>query len=90
MAVPDVVTSAAEGRSPHLVCEYLEETSGMVNSWYHGGNPSRNPELAVLVGDPALRSARLVLARGIQVVLRNGLELLGLTAPDRMEREETA
>ncbi len=87
---PDVVTRAAEGRSPHLVCEYLEETSGMVNSWYHGGNPSRNPELAVLVGDPALRAARLVLARGIQVVLRNGLELLGLTAPDRMEREETA
>jgi len=31
-----------------------------------------------------------VLARGIEVVLRNGLELLGLTAPDRMEREETA
>ncbi|HEX9109097.1 MAG TPA: DALR anticodon-binding domain-containing protein, partial [Longimicrobiales bacterium] len=66
------------------------ETAAMVNSWYHSGNPSRNPELAVLVGDPALRSARLVLARAIQVVLRNALELRGLTAPDRMEREESA
>ena len=74
----------------NLVCEYLEETAGMVNSWYHAGNPTRNPELAVLVPDPALRAARLVLARGVQVVLRNGLELLGLVAPERMEREESA
>ena len=79
---------AAEARSPHVVCDYLEETAGMVNSWYHSGNPSRNPELAVLVPDSALRASRLVLARGIQTVLRNGLELLGLTAPERMEREE--
>jgi arginyl-tRNA synthetase len=85
---PETVERAAEARAPHMVCEYLEETSGLVNSWYHSGNPSRNPELAVLVEDPALRSARLVLARAIQVVLRNGLELLGLTAPERMHREE--
>jgi arginyl-tRNA synthetase len=87
---PDLVARAAEARAPHLVCDYLEETAGVVNSWYHAGNPSRNPELAVLVPDPALRAARLVLARGIQIVLRNGLELLGLSAPERMEREETA
>ena len=87
---PELVARAAEARGPHLVCEYLEETAGMVNSWYHAGNPTRNPELAVLVPDPALRAARLVLARGVQVVLRNGLELLGLVAPERMEREESA
>jgi arginyl-tRNA synthetase len=85
---PAVVERAAEARSPHLVCEYLEETAGLVNSWYHAGNPSRNPGLAVLVADPEVRAARLALARGIRIVLRNGLELLGLTAPDRMEREE--
>jgi arginyl-tRNA synthetase len=59
-----------------------------VNSWYHAGNPSRNPELAVLVDDPELRRARLALARGVQVVLRNGLDILGVTAPERMERAE--
>lgn len=87
---PQVVERAADARSPHIVCDFLETTAGMVNSWYHAGNPSRNPELAVLVTDERLRSARLVLARAIQVVLRNGLELLGLVAPERMTREESA
>ncbi|MFW6201937.1 MAG: arginine--tRNA ligase, partial [Gemmatimonadota bacterium] len=85
---PEVVERAAANRAPHAICEYLEATAGMVNSWYHAGNPSRNPELAVLVDDDDLRRARLVLARAIAIVLRNGLELLGLSAPQRMEREE--
>jgi arginyl-tRNA synthetase len=59
----------------------------MVNSWYHAGNPSRNPQLAVLVPDANLREARLALANAIRIVLRNGLTLLGLGAPERMERE---
>jgi arginyl-tRNA synthetase len=89
-AYPQVVERAAEAFSPHLVCDYLEATAGMVNSWYHAGNPSRNPELAVLVSDAKLRGARLVLANAIRIVLRNGLELLGIDAPDRMVREEAA
>jgi arginyl-tRNA synthetase len=87
---PQVVERAAEARAPHLICDYLEATAGMVNSWYHAGNPSRNPELAVLVPAAELRAARLVLARAIRIVLRNGLSLLGLNAPDRMVREEAA
>jgi arginyl-tRNA synthetase len=43
----------------------------------------------VLVADPAVRDARLCLARAVQIVLRNGLELLGLGAPEQMQREET-
>jgi arginyl-tRNA synthetase len=89
-AFPEMVLRAAEARAPHIICEYLESTAGLVNSWYHAGNPSRNPELAVLVPDASLRAARLVLARAIRIVLRNGLQLLQLNAPDRMEREETA
>ncbi|MFO7892887.1 MAG: arginine--tRNA ligase [Longimicrobiales bacterium] len=85
---PEIVARAAAERAPHMVCDYLEETAGMANSWYHSGNPSRNPELAVLVEDPELRAARLALARGIRIVLRNGLTVLGLSAPDRMERED--
>ena len=87
---PQVVERAAEARAPHVICEYLETTAAMVNSWYHAGNPSRNPELAVLVQDPELRQARLQLARGVQIVLRNGLNLLGLNAPDQMVRDEAA
>lgn len=85
---PETVQRAADARAPHMLCEFLENTAGQVNSWYHAGNPSRNPELAVLVEDEALRNARLALARGVQIVLRNGLELLGLSAPERMQREE--
>ncbi len=87
---PQVVERAAEARAPHIICDYLETTAAMVNSWYHAGNPSRNPELAVLVSDAELRQARLQLARAIQIVLRNGLNLLGLNAPEQMVRDEAA
>ncbi|MFW6198934.1 MAG: arginine--tRNA ligase [Gemmatimonadota bacterium] len=85
---PNLVEVAAEQRGPHLICDYLEQTSGQVNSWYHEGNPSRNPELSVLVDDPELRQARLVLARAVQLVLGNGLRILGVTQPRRMVRAE--
>ncbi|HKJ02861.1 MAG TPA: arginine--tRNA ligase [Longimicrobiales bacterium] len=85
---PETVARAAAATAPHVICDYLEQTAGAANSWYHAGNPSRNPELAVLVDDPALRSARLVLARSVQIVLRNGLTLLGIDAPRRLDRAE--
>jgi arginyl-tRNA synthetase len=85
---PGTVERAAAQAAPHVVCDYLEQTAGAANSWYHAGNPSRNPELAVLTDDPALRAARLVLTRAVQIVLNNGLTLLGIEAPRRMERAE--
>ncbi len=85
---PATVERAAAGASPHVICDYLEQTAGAANSWYHAGNPTRSPELAVLVDDPELRSARLVLAEAVRMVLRNGLTLLGIEAPRRMERAE--
>ena len=85
---PEVVSRAASARAPHLVCEFLEQTAGAVNSWYHAGNPSRNPELAVLTPDPELRAARLVLTASIRIVLHNALSILGIQAPERMERAE--
>lgn len=83
-----VVERAARDSSPHVVCDYLEQTAGAVNSWYHAGNPSRNPEMTVLADDAGLRGARLALARAVQIVLRNGLTLLGIEAPTRMVRED--
>ena len=85
---PDAVARAAEHTSPHVVCDYLEQTAGAANSWYHAGNPTRNPELAVLSDDPVLRGARLALARAVQIVLRNGLTLLGIDAPSQMIRDD--
>ncbi len=85
---PETVARAAQARAPHVLCDYLEQTAGAVNAWYHAGNPSRNPGLAVLVDEPGLRAARLVLARAVLIVLRNGLTLLGLSAPTRMQRSD--
>ena len=85
---PQVVERAAANRAPHFVAEYLEETAGMVNSWYHAGNPARNPALAVLTDDAPLRRARLALVAAVRVVLANGLGVLGIDAPDRMDRAE--
>jgi arginyl-tRNA synthetase len=82
---PEVVSVAAERHAPHLLTDYLEELAGTVNSWYHAGN--LDPELRVIGVGKALSAARLVLARAVQVVLRNGLAILGVSAPDRMERE---
>jgi arginyl-tRNA synthetase len=84
-----LVERAAAARAPHLVCDYLEQTAGQVNAWYHAGNPSRNPELAVLHPDPQLRAARLALTVAVRIVLANALGLLGLDAPRRMERLDT-
>ena len=84
---PEVVEAAAEQHAPHAVTEYLEEVSGAVNSWYHAGN--RDPQLRVVGVPEELSRARLVLARAIQIVLRNGLAVLGIDAPERMERAET-
>ena len=86
--LPGSIRRAAELRAPHLVCDYLEQLAGAVNSWYHAGNPSRSPELAVLVEDPRLRAARLALTGAVRIVLANGLKVLGISAPDHMERQE--
>lgn len=85
---PEVVASAAEKYSPHLLCDYLEEAAGAVNSWYHAGNV--NPELRVVGVAEELSRARLVLARAVQIVLRNGLTILGVDAPVRMDRDDDA
>lgn len=81
---PETVERAARSRSPHLVCSYLGRLAGAANAWYHSGHPIRAPERAALVSDPALRGARLVLARACRIVLGNGLRALGVSAPERM------
>lgn len=84
---PATVERAANQVSPHVLSDYLEQTAGSANSWYHAGNPTRSPELAVLVEDQLLRVARLALARAVQIVLRNGLAIMGIDAPTRMLRK---
>lgn len=87
---PEEVHLSAEAHTPHLICAYLEEVAGAVNSWYHAGN--RDATLRVIGAEvtPEQSRARLVLSRAVQVVLRNGLAVLGISAPQRMDRAEAA
>lgn len=73
---PLVVRGAAEALEPHRLTTYLEELARAAHLWYH--------HCHVLGEAPAVERARLALARATQLVLANGLALLGLTAPDRM------
>jgi arginyl-tRNA synthetase len=73
---PSLVVGAADALEPHRVATYLHDTAGKVHLWYHKAHVLNEPE-------PITR-ARLVLARAARIVLRNGLELLGITAPERM------
>ena len=84
---PGLLRRAAAARAPHLLCDYLERTAGLINSWYQTGHPNRDPSASALVQDPALRAARLALVGAARIVLHNGLAVLGLAAPRRMERD---
>jgi arginyl-tRNA synthetase len=86
--LPESLERAAKARAPHLVCEWLEQTAGEVNAWYHAGNPSRNPGLAVLTEDAELRAARIGLTWAVRIALRNALSVLGISAPEAMHRDD--
>jgi arginyl-tRNA synthetase len=73
---PAVVAKAAELLEPHRIIAYLEELAALINRWYHHHR--------VLGAPPEVERARLVLARGAQIVLANALGLLGVSAPERM------
>ena len=73
---PKVVKRAAETLEPHRITGYLEDLARLVNGWYHRHR---------VVGSGAdLELARLTLVRAAQVVLANGLNILGVAAPERM------
>ncbi len=77
---PRIVASSAELRAPHRVARYLEELAGTYHRFYDAcrvlprGDEHTTP----------LMVARLLLVEATRVVLRNGLGLLGVSAPERM------
>jgi arginyl-tRNA synthetase len=77
---PRVIASAAELREPHRVARYLEELAGVYHGFY--------ADCRVLpMGDEPiapLHSARINLCAATLQVLKNGLDLLGVNAPERM------
>jgi arginyl-tRNA synthetase len=77
---PRIVAGAAELREPHRIARYLEELAGVYHGFY--------ADCRVLpMGDEAIspiHSARINLCAATLQVLKNGLDLLGVSAPERM------
>jgi arginyl-tRNA synthetase len=75
-AYPEVVAIAATELAPHSIANYLKELASDLHSYYN--------EYKFLIDDEPVKLARLSLIKATQQVLKNGLNLLGVTAKDRM------
>jgi arginyl-tRNA synthetase len=73
---PDVIQMSGQELAPHLIAFYLRDLAADFHAFY---NSER-----VLVDDPGLRQARLLLVAATGRVLKSGLALLGVSAPSRM------
>ena len=73
---PEVVCKAADSLEAHLICYYLQDIAADFHRWYNGTR--------LLVDDADVRDARLALAKAVQTVIRNGLDMLGVSAPRSM------
>jgi arginyl-tRNA synthetase len=73
---PEMVEQAAVNRAPHTLVHYLRELANAFHTYYSAAS--------FIVDDPPLRNARLALVLGVQQVVRNGLTLLGVSAPESM------
>jgi len=73
---PEVVRSASGAFEPHWLPEYLSDVATAFHKFYH--------EHRVVTPDGDLSLARLALCRCAQIVLGNGLRILGISAPERM------
>ena len=75
-AFPEIVRVCAAQYAPHTLVHYLRDLANDFHTYYSSHQ--------FIVDDAALRDARLVLALATQTVIRNGLSLLGVTAPSTM------
>jgi arginyl-tRNA synthetase len=73
---PEVIAQAATARAPHALVHYLRDLANSFHTWYNAAT--------FIVEETPLRNARLALALGLRQVIRNGLTLLGVSAPDSM------
>jgi arginyl-tRNA synthetase len=80
--LPRVVSAAAELREPHRIARYLEDTASVFNKWYDTKECRMLPQ----GDDPVTPTniARLVLTVAARTVFASGLDLLGVSAPERM------
>ena len=73
---PEAVIQAAEELAPHQIANYLKECAAEFHSYYN--------DTKFLIDDKNIMEDRLALIRATQFILKNGLNLLGISAPNKM------
>ncbi len=73
---PDIVKTAGDELAPHMIANYLKDLASDLHSYYNAEQ--------FLVDNESLKLARMALIHATRQVLRNGLALLGVTAPEKM------
>jgi arginyl-tRNA synthetase len=79
---PILLQEICEKMEPHRLTYYLTELAALFHRYFNLG--TNTPRYRIVNQDPALSRARLCLADAVRIVLRNGLSLLGVHAPERM------
>jgi arginyl-tRNA synthetase len=75
-AYPELIRACAQQRAPHTLVHYLRDLANDFHTYYSAHQ--------FIVEDAGMRAARIDLALATQTVIRNGLNLLGVSAPDTM------
>ena len=73
---PEVIELSANNRAPHNLAQYLRELANEFHSYYN--------DCTFIVEDENTRNARMLLIKATQLIIKNGLELLGVSSPKSM------
>ena len=73
---PMIVSSALDSLEPQTIANYLQETAGKFHKYY--------ANCRIIIEDKELTQSRIALIKATKNVIYNGLQLLGITAPDKM------
>jgi arginyl-tRNA synthetase len=76
LTYPMIFEGAVLSQEPHRITFYLQELAGLFHPYYN--------KFRVLTDDAKLSAARLALCEAIRMVIKDGLEILGLSAPEKM------
>jgi len=73
---PEIIFESYKTLEPHIICDYLYDLAGIFHQFYHN--------CRILQESDPLRQARLHLANTTRITLKNGLQILGISAPEKM------
>ena len=78
-----ILSISCQKYEPHRVCNFLYELSKNFHNYWSLGTNDKSKRILVR-GDENLSNARLALINGVKIIIKKGLEILSISAPDQM------